>query len=132
MGRVRSRRHSEVDPPRDRGPDVRRRARRGDDLRRPRPRRHRPPIHLADAQNQAWGEILGDYEIVPPFEQLGRPIYGLEPGEENATVLNRRKDVQIPATTLVGTLERLAWVRGQPQDAGIFYLLSAQQGLPRR
>ena len=39
------------------------------------------PMHLDSAQQAAWGEILADYEIVPPFPQLGRPVYDVEPGE---------------------------------------------------
>jgi hypothetical protein len=79
------------------------------------------PLHLSDDQKKAWGEVLSDYEIVPPFEQVGRPIYMLEGSESSVKELARWKKTKIPATALVGTLERLAWVRGVPQDAGIFY-----------
>jgi predicted DNA-binding WGR domain protein len=78
-------------------------------------------IELSDEQKRAWGEVLSDYEIVPPFDQVGRPIYALEQGEEKAKDFTRFANVKIPATALVGTLERLAWTRGIPQDAGIFY-----------
>ena len=79
------------------------------------------PVHLSEDQKRAWGEVLSDYEIVPPFEQIGRPIYALEKGEEKEKDIKRWEKVKIPATALVGTLERLAWQRGIPQDAGIFY-----------
>jgi hypothetical protein len=38
------------------------------------------PVHLTDEQRSAWGEIFGDYEIIPPFPQLGRAVHRLEPG----------------------------------------------------
>ena len=28
------------------------------------------PLHLSDSQRSAWGQIFGDYEIIPPFPQL--------------------------------------------------------------
>jgi predicted DNA-binding WGR domain protein len=79
------------------------------------------PLHLPADTARAWGQVFGDYEIVPPFQQLGRPVYTLEPGEEKETELKRWKGTKIPATALVGTLERLAWIRGIPQDGGVFY-----------
>ncbi len=79
------------------------------------------PLHLSDEQRRAWGELLSDYEIVPPFPQLGRGLFSLEPGEAEQTVLERFNQGQIPATALVGTLERLAWIRGIPEDGGVFY-----------
>lgn len=79
------------------------------------------PLHLSDAEKAAWGEILGDYEIVPPFRQLGRPVLTLEEGEPKAKELTRWQKVRIPPQSLVFTLEKLGWQRGIPEDAGIFY-----------
>ncbi|MFO0953038.1 MAG: DUF4132 domain-containing protein [Isosphaeraceae bacterium] len=79
------------------------------------------PLHLSDAERSAWGEIFGDYEIIPPFPQLGRAAHRLEPGEETAKELTRNKGLKIPSITLVGILERCGWDRGIPEDAGIFH-----------
>jgi hypothetical protein len=35
--------------------------------------------------------------------------------------ITRFADQKIPAISLVGTLERLGWTRGVPEDAGIFH-----------
>jgi hypothetical protein len=78
------------------------------------------PLHLSDAERSAWGEIFGDYEIIPPFAQLGRPVHRLEPEERKAKELVRNKGLRLPAITLVGLLDRHGWARGIPQDAGIF------------
>ena len=77
-------------------------------------------LHLQEELSRKWGEVFGDYEIIPPFKQLGRPVYALEGEEAKATDLARWTRVEIPATALVGTLERLAWDRGIPLDGGVF------------
>ena len=79
------------------------------------------PLHLTDEQRSAWGEIFADYELIPPFPQLGRRVHRLEPDELNAREILRNKGIKIPAVTLVGILERHGWSRGIPQDAGIFH-----------
>ncbi len=78
------------------------------------------PLRLSADERSAWGEALSDYELVPPFPQLGRPLYHLEPDEEAARELTRYKDLKIAPQALVFTLERLGWVRGTPMDAGVF------------
>ena len=37
------------------------------------------PAHLDEATKSSWGEVLADYAIFPPFQQLGRPV--LKPAE---------------------------------------------------
>lgn len=79
------------------------------------------PLHLSEADQAAWGEIFGDYEIIPPFPQLGRPVHRLEPEEQNAKEIVRNKGLKVPAITLVGILDRHGWIRGMPEDAGVFH-----------
>jgi len=78
------------------------------------------PLQLTDAVKGAWGEIWSDYELVPPFPQLGRPIYALEPDEKDVTDLKRFNSATIPASSLVYTLEKLGWMRALPGDGGGF------------
>jgi len=78
------------------------------------------PLRLSTDERSAWGELLSDYELVPPFPQLGRPLYRLEPDEAAARGLARYKDVKIAPQTLVFTLEKRGWMRGTPMDAGVF------------
>ncbi len=78
------------------------------------------PLHLSDELKAAWGELLSDYEIVSPFQQLGREIYHLEDEELEAQEITRFADVKVPAISLVSTLERLGWVRGIGEDHGYF------------
>ena len=79
------------------------------------------PLHLDGATAKAWGEIFADYAIAAPFPQLGRATFKLEAGEEKQKDISRFNGPKIPATSLVGTLERLGWTRGVPEDGGVFH-----------
>ena len=79
------------------------------------------PAHLPEQQLAHWGELLGDYEIIPPFAQLGRRIYRLEPDEVEVKEITRFKGIKIDPKVLVFGLDNLAWQRGVPEDAGVFY-----------
>ncbi len=76
------------------------------------------PLLLKETELSAWGEVVSDYGIVPPFAQLGRPVYSLEPSELEAEEITRFKDIDIPIITLVRTLENLGWQRGCLHDHG--------------
>jgi hypothetical protein len=76
------------------------------------------PLQMTEAARSAWGEIFGDYQILPPFPQLGRQIYSLERSELQSNVISRFEHLKVPAARLVFGLEKLGWARGQPQDNG--------------
>ncbi|QFG25334.1 DUF4132 domain-containing protein [Actinomadura sp. WMMB 499] len=52
------------------------------------------PILLADLD--AWAELFADYEILQPFEQLGRPVHRLTGGERAAHRLARVEGLVLP------------------------------------
>lgn len=76
---------------------------------------------LSDELKSKWQGVLLDYEIVPPFKQLERPIFKLEVGENEQLEITRFKDIQVPAISMVGIFDRCGWRRGVPEDAGCFY-----------
>lgn len=78
------------------------------------------PLHASPAECNAWGELLSDYAIVPPFPQLGRPVQQLEPHERGQTEIARFGQVRIPAATLVFGLDQRGWTRDAPADGGGF------------
>ncbi|MBA4182177.1 MAG: MolR family transcriptional regulator, partial [Anaerolinea sp.] len=78
------------------------------------------PLELTEAERERWGEVLGDYEVISPFPQLGRPVYTLEPAEMKAKELDRVKGIKLVAPTLVFTLEKMHWSRGVGMDGGCF------------
>lgn len=78
------------------------------------------PAQLEPAALAAWGQVLGDYEIIPPFPQLGRPICEPDPADRGLTALTRFKGPKIPGIVVFGTLERANWSRDIPADGGGF------------
>ena len=84
------------------------------------------PLELNEKEKAPWGEILGDYEIISPFPQLGRSVYAIEVAEKKATELKRFHGIKLYAPTLVFTLEKLGWIRGEAMDGGCFDELSKQ------
>lgn len=68
---------------------------------------------------EQWGQLFGDYEIVPPFPQLGRPGYSLKPEQiREKEITHFKSRGKLPAQSLVFGLEKLGWQRGIPQDGG--------------
>jgi predicted DNA-binding WGR domain protein len=78
------------------------------------------PLDLTDDLRAQWGQVFGDYQILPPFPQLARPVLALEKDEAKGKEIHRNKGKKVAAATLSGTLDRLGWERGIPQDAGIY------------
>jgi hypothetical protein len=84
------------------------------------------PLHLSDEQRSAWGQVFGDYEIIAPFPQLGRPLYAITPEEGTSKVLRRHTDRKVPGMALRGTLEQRGWTRGSAANHGVIMELSKQ------
>ncbi|MBS0659090.1 MAG: DUF4132 domain-containing protein [Verrucomicrobia bacterium] len=78
------------------------------------------PAHLDPATLGAWGQILSDYEIIPPFQQLSRTICPPEAEDLQRTSLVRFKGPRIPGIVVYGMLERSHWSRDVPADGGGF------------
>jgi hypothetical protein len=101
------------------------------------------PLHLKEEQRAAWGQVFGDYEIISPFAQLGRPAQQPEPKEVKARTIQRLDKVRIPPLAVRGTLDKLGWARGSASDhgvvgeffkhfpgAGVTALLQVEPGIP--
>ncbi|MFL6116139.1 MAG: DUF4132 domain-containing protein [Catenulispora sp.] len=85
------------------------------------------PLDLADDQPR-WSEVFADYEILQPFQQLGRSVFALTPEEAEAHTLKRFDGLRTPGGKVLG-LERRGWTRSDPADGGWQgYLLHALPG----
>ncbi len=74
-------------------------------------------LEMDDALVAAWGQVLTDYEIIQPFDQLARMVFRITPAEAKGNSLDRMKDVEVKTSKIQG-LESRGWRKGQPQDAG--------------
>ena len=68
------------------------------------------PLELTEGDRAKWAELFGDYEIIPPFPQLGRRVHTLKPGEEQRTELTRFHGPEIPAMIYNGILKSHDWM----------------------
>ena len=77
------------------------------------------PLDLSGAQKTAWGQLFADYEILAPFEQLGRATFALDAKDKKSTDLSARfKGQEWGVSAFLGKLARRGWTHGAPQDAG--------------
>jgi predicted DNA-binding WGR domain protein len=76
--------------------------------------------HLSDELKSKWGEILSDYEIVAPFQQLGRTVMTLTKEELQGHEIKRFDKKILKAVVIVGALEKNGWSRGEAADGGMF------------
>lgn len=76
------------------------------------------PIDLEPAALAVWAQRFSDYEILQPFQQLGRAHHRPEPAllqaSEHQQVVGRR----IRSTSLLGLVQR-GWRAGEPLHAGL-------------
>ena len=77
---------------------------------------HRLEMKQTDAD--AWGQVLGDYEIMQPFSQLSREAIRPADDEKAATELTRVTGITVPTGKVLG-LDNRGWRRGPPQDGGV-------------
>ncbi|MGC4047909.1 MAG: DUF4132 domain-containing protein [Armatimonas sp.] len=79
------------------------------------------PSYLAEGVRGTWGELLSDYELIPPFVQLGRPTYELTETEKSTNAITRFAGIKdIDPKTLLFGLDNQGWTRGAAQDGGWF------------
>jgi predicted DNA-binding WGR domain protein len=78
-------------------------------------------LELDDGTAAGWGEVLADYALVQPFDQLGRTVFELGAKEQKGDKLTRFAGEKLPAPKLVFGLERLRWRRYGASDGGAFW-----------
>ena len=83
-------------------------------------------LSLTHGVRQTWLEHLADYDVVPPFAQLERPVVTVKPEHRATRFGNELAGTDLNAMTFKGRAERLGWARGSVCDAGCinFYLKS--------
>ncbi|SDL25365.1 protein of unknown function [Glycomyces sambucus] len=75
------------------------------------------PALLGD-EVAAWAEILADYEILQPFDQLDRPVLAFTEEELATGRLTRFEGATVEPGRVLGMVKR-GWQRAAPEDAGV-------------
>jgi hypothetical protein len=68
-----------------------------------------------------WSAHLADYEVTPPFEQLGRGVHAITPEMRSKRELIDFTGYVLEAFALRGRAGKLGYIRGQTEDGGWFY-----------
>jgi hypothetical protein len=76
------------------------------------------PALLAPAEVETWAELLADYEILQPFEQLSRPVTVFTEDELATGRLTRFEGVHVEVGRVLGMTKR-GWDRGMPGNGGV-------------
>ncbi|GAA2674214.1 MULTISPECIES: DUF4132 domain-containing protein [Actinosynnema] len=94
------------------------------------------PVHLGRRDVEAWSELFADYEIVQPFQQLGRHVVTLTDEERAGSTVTRFDGTPAKPGRLLGLLrqgwERRGygkWLAAHPSDA-VLMELALERDLP--
>ena len=74
-------------------------------------------LYMSTHDQQAFGQLFADYELLQPFSQIGRDTYSLTEAEQAATELTRWQNMVVPTGKVMG-LTGKGWERGAAQDGG--------------
>ncbi|HEY2366231.1 MAG TPA: DUF4132 domain-containing protein, partial [Polyangiaceae bacterium] len=77
-------------------------------------------MEMDDKTLGAWGDHLGRYEMLQPFDQIGRELYTIDAKEKKSDSLERTKGLNVKTGKVLG-LETRGWRKGPAQDAGWVY-----------
>jgi hypothetical protein len=69
------------------------------------------PLHLDEARRVAWSQHFADYEIIPPFPQLGRAVERPRGDEREAVAAARFAGERFKSGVIRDTLIRRGWER---------------------
>jgi hypothetical protein len=76
------------------------------------------PLDLRAEATAAWRGLLASASIVPPFEQLDRPVVQVSPDEAKKALSYEFEEKTVFGATFKSRAERLGWRRGSVVDAG--------------
>lgn len=79
------------------------------------------PLELTRQTAAAWGEVLSDFELTTPFQQLDRPLFELPADQGDDVLLHGVADAVVPVTRFLGAVSKYQWERGSVEDAGVYY-----------
>jgi hypothetical protein len=86
------------------------------------------PLHLEASLLASWGQRLGEYEVVQPFEQLARRVERVDPARADERPFAAVDGKALPLGVLMGVLEARGWRMENPDGDGVMSDLSRRFG----
>jgi len=86
------------------------------------------PLFLTDELRVAWAQRLSDYEILQPFDQIGRRVDRVAPGTEDEVPFRKAAEREVGLGALLGALEARGWRTAMPDGDGLIDSLSRRFG----
>jgi hypothetical protein len=86
------------------------------------------PLFLTDDLRVAWAQRLSDYEILQPFDQIGRRVERVVPGTEDEVPFGKAAEREVGLGALLGALEARGWRTAMPDGDGLIDSLSRRFG----
>jgi hypothetical protein len=80
------------------------------------------PLELDADSIARWSRVFADYELLQPFEQLGRAVHHATAEETASKKLSRFAGKDVRAGAVMGLLSH-GWSRGPVEDNGVVYEL---------
>jgi len=78
------------------------------------------PAHLDGPLLSAWGQLLGEYEIIPLFPQLSRPVHRPDSADLTGNEITRHRGVNVPDHLMRSLLAQARFLHDTPPDASGF------------
>ncbi|MBL5861192.1 DUF4132 domain-containing protein [Serratia fonticola] len=75
-------------------------------------------LELSEQQAAGFGQLFADYELLQPFQQLGRDTYRLTEPERQSRELLRWNGVVVSTSRILGLVNK-GWRRGESQGRGM-------------
>lgn len=76
------------------------------------------PLHLSEADLQAWKRQFFDLSIEPIFPQLDRPVFALDPKDGHRKIITDDADKAAQPGAIRSTMEKKGWKKGDTGDGG--------------
>lgn len=86
------------------------------------------PLFLTDELRVAWAQRLADYEILQPFDQIGRRVDRVALGTEEDVPFRKAAEREVGLGALLGALEARGWRTAMPDGDGLIDSLSRRFG----
>jgi len=82
------------------------------------------PAQLSPEMLGIWGELFSDYELIQPFNQISRTVFGLTAEELESQQIQRFQGTEVSVTTAMAILKKTGWSHTFKRENQTYYCKS--------